>query len=209
MTRTTQLAEVVASATLAAMPEITKDQVAEMLEEIATMLELKGENVFKVRAYRNAARAIETFSGNLRLAATEQKLAELEGVGKAIAEKVGLFVTTGSLAYHTELKAEFPPGIFDMFGIPGMGPKKIHAVWHELNITAVTDLEAGCKDGRVAKLRGFGEKTAANILKGIEDRRKHAGRFRIGDIAADAEKMLDDRNPRCAGKAASRRTCAW
>src|SRR5437879_3043757 len=107
------------------MPEVTKDQVAEMLEEIATMLELKGENVFKVRAYRNAARAIETFSGSLRQAATEEKLAELEGVGKAIAEKIGIFVTTGSLPYHTELKAEFPPGIFDMIGIAGMGPKKI------------------------------------------------------------------------------------
>jgi DNA polymerase (family 10) len=174
------------------MPEVTKDQVAELLEEIATMLDLKGENVFKIRAYQNAARAIETFPGNLRQAATDQKLADIEGIGKAIAEKIGEFVLTGALPYYTALKAEFPPGIFDLFGISGMGPKKIQAVWHELNITTIPDLEAGCKDGRVAGLRGFGEKTAANILKGIEDRKKHAGRFRLGDIAADAGQMLDD-----------------
>ena len=156
------------------------------------MLQLKGENVFKIRAYTNAARAIETFSGNLRKTAEDEKLAEIEGIGKAIAEKIRELVTTGSLTYHTELKAEFPPGIFDMFGIPGMGPKKIQAVWHQLEVTTVADLEAACKDGRVAKLAGFGEKTAANILKGIEDRKKHAGKFRLGEIAADAEQMLDD-----------------
>ena len=176
----------------AAMPEVTKDQVAEILEDIAMMLELKGENVFKIRAYNNAARAIETFSGSLRTAAAEEKLADIGGIGKAIAEKIGVLVTTGSLPYHTELKAEFPPGIFDMFGIPGMGPKKIQAVWHQLDVTTVENLEAACKDGRVAKLAGFGAKTAANILKGIEDRKKHAGRFRLGEIAADAEQMLDD-----------------
>jgi DNA polymerase (family 10) len=73
-----------------------------------------------------------------------------------------------------------------------MGPKKVHAVWKELSITTVPELEKGCRDGRVAGLKGFGEKTAANILKGIEDHKKHAGRFRLGDIAADAERMLDD-----------------
>jgi DNA polymerase (family 10) len=174
------------------MPDVTKDQVAEMLEDIATMLELKGENVFKIRAYKNAARAIETFSGSLRQTAGEGKFADLEGIGEAIAEKITEFVQTGQLAYHSNLKAEFPPGIFDMFGIPGMGPKKIQAVWHKLDVTTLAGLEAACRDGRVAELPGFGEKTAANILKGIEDRKKHAGRFRLGDIAADAEQMLDD-----------------
>jgi DNA polymerase (family 10) len=174
------------------MPDVTKDQVAEVLEDIAMMLELKGENVFKIRAYKNAARAIESFAGNLQAAAKDEKLSEIEGIGKAIAEKIGELVLTGSLPYHEELKGEFPPGIFDMFEIPGMGPKKIQAVWHELGVTTLTGLEAACKDGRIADLPGFGEKTAANILKGIEDRKKHAGRFRLGDIAADAEQMLDD-----------------
>ena len=176
----------------AAMPEVTKDQIAEVLEDIAMMLELKGENPFKIRAYKNAARAIETFTGNLRATAEAATFGEIDGIGDAIAEKITTLVTTGTLDYHTNLKAEFPPGLFDMFDISGMGPKKIQAVWKELSITTVADLEKGCRDGRVAGLKGFGEKTAANILKGIEDRKKHAGRFRMGDIAADAEAMLDD-----------------
>lgn len=174
------------------MAEMNKDSVAEILTQIATMLELKGENVFKIRAYQNAARAMETFSGNLAQVVGEGKLAEVPGIGKAIAEKVTELVVTGNLSYYNILKAEFPPGIFDMFGVMGMGPKKIAAVWEKLGITSVAELEAGCKDGRVAGLRGFGEKTATNILKAIEDQKKHAGRFRMGEIAGDAEQMLDD-----------------
>ena len=174
------------------MPEVSKDQIADTLEDIAMMLELKGENPFKIRAYRNATRAIETFTGNLRATAEAGTFGEIDGIGDAIAEKITTLVTTGALDYHTNLKAEFPPGLFDMFDISGMGPKKIQAVWKELAITTVDELEKGCRDGRVAGLKGFGEKTAANILKGIEDRKKHAGRFRMGEIAADAERMLDD-----------------
>jgi DNA polymerase (family X) len=174
------------------MADISKEYVAEVLEHIATMLELKGENVFKIRAYQNAARALETFGGNLQKAVGEGTLGNVNGIGKAIAEKVTELVVTGNLSYYNILKAEFPPGIFQMFGISGMGPKKIQAVWQKLGIVTVADLETGCKDGRVAALRGFGEKTAANILKGIEDAKKHAGRFRVGDIAGDAEAMLDD-----------------
>ena len=174
------------------MPEVTKDQIADTLEDIAMMLDLKGENPFKIRAYRNATRAIETFTGNLRATAEAGTFGEIDGIGDAIAEKITTLVTTGTLDYHTNLKAGFPPGLFDMFDISGMGPKKIQAVWKELSITAIEELEKGCRDGRVAGLKGFGEKTAANILKGIEDRKKHAGRFRLGEIAADAERMLDD-----------------
>jgi len=174
------------------MPEVTKDQVAELLEEIAMMLELKGENAFKIRAYNNAARAIETFAGSLRQTADEGKFAELQGVGDAIAQKITEFVQTGHLEYHTTLKAEFPPGLFDMRDISGMGPKKIQAVWKKLGVTTIAELEKACRDGRVAGLPGLGEKTAANLLKGIDDRKKHAGRFRIGDVATDAGQMLDD-----------------
>ncbi len=174
------------------MAEVTKDQVAEILEHIATMLELKGENIFKIRAYQNAARAIETFSGSLTQVVGEGKVADIEGVGKNIAERITEYVLTGNSAYYNILKLEFPPGIFGMFDIVGMGPKKIQAVWKQLAITTVPDLEAGCKDGRVAALKGFGEKTAANILKAIEDMKKHVGRFRIGDVASDAEQLRED-----------------
>jgi DNA polymerase (family 10) len=174
------------------MPQLSKDEIVDILEHIGQLLELKGELVFKVRAYQNAARAIESFGGHLAQMAEEGRLGEIDGVGKAIAEKVTALLQTGSLPYYEELKAEFPPGIFEMAELQGIGPKKIKALWEKLGTTTITDLEAACHDGRVAKLSGFGQKTADNILAAIEARKKHAGRFRMGEIAHDAEAMLDD-----------------
>jgi DNA polymerase (family 10) len=174
------------------MAQMTKDQIADVLESIAQMLEIKGENVFKIRAYQNAARAIETYAGDIATAAAENSLGEIPGVGKAIAEKITELVATGQLTYFETLKAEFPPGIFEMFELQGLGPKKIKALWEKLEITTIADLEKACKDGHVADLPGFGKKTADNILAAIAARTKHAGRFRLGSIAHDAEKMLAD-----------------
>ncbi len=174
------------------MPQISKEQIADLFESIAQMLELKGEVVFKVRAYTNAARALETWPGDLAKAVAEETLGDIPGVGKAIADKITELVTTGELGYFTRLKEEFPAGIFDMFEIQGMGPKKIKAVWEKLDVTTVDALEAASKDGRVAGLPGFGEKTAKKIIEAIEARKKFAGRFKLGDIAQDAESLLDD-----------------
>ena len=172
------------------MAQITKDQIADILESIAQMLEIKGENVFKIRAYTNAARALETYTGDLLAAAGEGRLGEIPGVGKHIAEKITELVATGQLAYFEILKAEFPPGLFAMFELQGLGPKKIKALWDKLGITTIPELEKACTDGRVAELPGFGKKTADNILAAIQARAKHAGRFRLGSIAADAERMV-------------------
>jgi len=174
------------------MAQISKDQIADVLESIAKMLELKGENVFKIRAYTNAARALETFSGDLATAAAEKKLDEIPGIGKAITEKITELLNTGELAFFNKLKAEFPEGIFEMSELQGLGPKKIKAIWETLEITTIKDLEAACKDGRVAGLAGFGKKTADNILAAIQSRAKHAGRYRLGEISAEAEKMLEE-----------------
>ncbi len=172
------------------MAPLSKDQIADIFESIAQMLELKGENVFKIRAYLNAARALETYGGDLAKTVAENRLDEIPGVGKALADKVTELVATGELAYFEALKAEFPPGIFAMFELQGMGPKKIKAVWKKLEVTTVAELEKACKDGRVAGLSGFGKKTADNILAAVQSRAKHAGRFRLGEIAHDAERML-------------------
>ena len=172
------------------MAQITKDQIADILENIAQMLEIKGENIFKIRAYTNAARALETYAGDIAAAAGEGRLGEIPGVGKHIAEKITELVATGQLAYYEILKAEFPPGVFEMFELQGLGPKKIKALWDKLDITTLPDLEKACKDGRVENLPGFGKKTADNILAAIQSRAKHAGRFRLGSIAGDAERMI-------------------
>ncbi|MHA3772870.1 DNA polymerase/3'-5' exonuclease PolX [Verrucomicrobiota bacterium sgz303538] len=174
------------------MAQVTKDEVVDTLEHIAQLLELKGENVFKIRAYTNAARALETFTGNLQKTVADGQLGEIPGVGKAITDKITELVTTGKLAYYDELKAEFPPGLFELFELQGLGPKKIKVMWDTLGITSVAELEKACKEGRVAELKGFGKKTADNFLIAIEARRKHSGIFRFGDIAPDAEHFLEE-----------------
>jgi DNA polymerase (family 10) len=168
----------------------SKDQIADLFESIAQMLELKGENVFKIRAYQNAARTLETYTGDLATAAAENRLGDIAGIGKAIADKITELIATGQLAYYETLKAEFPPGVFEMFELQGVGPKKIKTLWDKLGVTTVAELEKACKDGRVAGLAGFGKKTADNILAAIQSRAKHAGRFRLGEIAPDAEHLL-------------------
>jgi len=174
------------------MTSITKEDVVNVLETIARLLELKGENAFKVRAYQNAARAVETWSGNLERAAKEDTLTEIPGIGEAIAGKIGLLLETGALPYYDELKAEFPPGLFELFELHGLGAKKIGVLFSKLKIASVAELEAACKDGRVAALAGFGEKTAVNIRQAIEQRQSVAGSFILGSVAGAAERIYND-----------------
>jgi DNA polymerase (family 10) len=174
------------------MSQVTKETVVDRLEAVAKLLEFKGENVFKTRAYTNAARALETFTGDFQAYVAEQRLEEIPGIGKAIAEKVTEMVNTGEMAYFASLKAEFPEKLFELFTLQGLGPKKIRAVWEKLGVTSLAELESACKDGRIAELAGFGAKTANNLLQAMQDRAKHAGEFRMGDIASGAEHLLDE-----------------
>ncbi len=168
-----------------------KEQVAEILVEIGILLELKGENPFKTRAYANAARAIEGLSEPLTKIVAENRLGEIKGVGEALTKKITELVTTGRLKYYDELKASIPPGLIAMLEIPGLGPKKIQALNQKLGVDSVEKLEAACKNGRVAELDGFGEKTQANILEGIERRRTYASKHLLNDAWGAAELLLD------------------
>ena len=169
-----------------------KDQVAEILISIGTLLELKGENPFKTRAYSNAARAIETLNEPLAKLVAENRLGDIPGVGEALQKKITELVTTGKLAYYDDLKASVPPGLLAMMDIPGVGPKKIKALHDELGIASVEELEKACQDGRVAKLKGFGEKTALKICEGINRRRSYASKHLLSDALLVAEAILDD-----------------
>lgn len=170
----------------------SKESIAETLEDIARLLELKGENPFKIRAYTNAARAVETFPGDLAEAARRDALDEIPGIGKAIAEKICELVKTGKLEFFEKLRAEFPAGLFELFGLRGLGTKKIKVLYEELGIDSLAELERAANDGRINNLAGFGDKSAANIRASIEALKKHAGSFRLGDVAADAEHILTD-----------------
>ena len=168
-----------------------KEQVAEILTSIAVLLELKGENPFKSRAYQNAARALETLDEPFEKLVAENRLSDVRGIGDSMQKKIHELVTTGKLAYYEELKAATPPGLIAMMEIPGLGPKKIKLLYEELKIGSIEQLEKACKDGSVAKLKGFGEKTASNICEGINRRRAYAARHLLSDALPLAESLLE------------------
>ena len=168
-----------------------KDQVAEILIEIATLLELKGENPFKSRAYLNAARTLETLPDSLETIIAEDRLGSIKGIGEALQQKITELVTTGRLGYYEDLKASVPAGLFELLTIPGLGPKKVKALHDKLGITSVVELEQACREGRVAALDGFGDKTQVKICEGIAFRRAYASRHRIGDALGAAEPLLE------------------
>jgi DNA polymerase (family X) len=170
---------------------LSKEQVAEVLVKIGTLLDLKGENPFKSRAYLNAARLLEGLSEPLDKVIAEERLGEMKGIGEALLAKITELATTGKLAYYEELKAATPPGLVLMLDIPGLGPKKIKLMHDELGIETVEQLERACQDGKVAKLKGFGEKTAANICEGINRRRAYASRHLLSDALPLAESLLE------------------
>ena len=171
---------------------MTKSQIAEVLEEIATLLELKDENPFKIRAYANAARSLETFGGNLADLQDEEALGKIPGIGKAIAAKIKELAGTGKLKYLEELRAEFPAAILELFSISGLGAKKIKALYEQLHVSSIEQLRQACESGRVAELPGFGETTQTKICRAIEQRAKHFGYFQFGQIAAEAESLRRD-----------------
>src|SRR6184192_4039175 len=149
---------------------MTKEQIAGVLERIALLLELKAENPFKIRAYTNAARAIEIFGGNLSDFQDDEAIAKIPGIGKSIALKIKELAATGSLKYLEELRAEFPEAILELFSISGLGAKKIKALYEKLQISSIEQLREACESGRVAELPGFGETTQAKICTAIEQR---------------------------------------
>jgi DNA polymerase (family X) len=171
---------------------MTKEAIAGVLEQIATLLELKNENPFKIRAYTNAARAIETFGGNVADFQDEEALSKIPGIGKSLALKIKELAATGSLKYLEELSAEFPSGIHELFSLPGLGAKKIKALYDKLQISSIEQLQKACETGRVAELPGFGETTQQKLCDIIAKRAAHAGSFQFGQIATEAETLRSD-----------------
>ena len=169
-----------------------KEQIVAVLENIATLLELQEENPFKIRAYTNAARSIETWGGNLRHLAEENRLEEIPGVGKAIAGKITELALTGESKFYDELRGKFPPDILELFSLPGLGAKKIKLLYEKLQIGSVADLTRACAAGRIAELPGFGKTTQEKLAATIANRAKQAGSFQLATVAAEAERLQDD-----------------
>ncbi|KAA3657515.1 MAG: DNA polymerase/3'-5' exonuclease PolX [Calditrichaeota bacterium] len=152
-----------------------KSDIIAVLERIAILLELKGENPFKSRAYTNGARILKAKEETIIELVDSGQLNEIKGIGKALADKITTLVTTGSLPYYENLKAEFPESLFDMLRVPGMGSKKIKLLYDKMGIASLSELETACQENRIADLPGFGTRTQTKILQGIEFIKQHQG----------------------------------
>jgi len=168
-----------------------KSEIADILEEIAVLLELKGENPFKARAYTNAARTLDTFDGDLMQLVEENRLGELSGIGEALQQKITELAKTGRLDYYETLRASFPAGLLGLLDIPALGPKKIAALHEKLGVGSIADLEAACHAHKVRDLPGFGAKTEEKILAGIAQARDYAALFRYAEAWAEAEEIRE------------------
>ncbi|HEX7193218.1 MAG TPA: PHP domain-containing protein [Thermoanaerobaculia bacterium] len=151
--------------------------IARTLDEIAKYIELSDPNPFRVRAFENAARAIEKLEQDLEQVVRRGEILSVAGIGKAIGPIISELVTTGRSSYLEELREQFPPGIFDLLRIPSLGLKKIGILYSTLGISNLEELEAAARDGRIAKLKGFGAKTQEKILESIETAKTRASRF--------------------------------
>jgi DNA polymerase (family 10) len=169
---------------------MTKDEVAAALDEIGMLLQLQGENDFRVRAYTNGARVLSQYQGDFKAAVAGGTLAQVRGIGDALAEKITTLVTTGRLPYLDELRSAVPTGLLDILRIPGVGPKKVRALQTELGIDSVAKLKAACEAGEVAKLKGFGAKTQEKILSGITFLDSVGQRVRIDQAEPVASAIL-------------------
>jgi len=165
-----------------------KKPVSDILENIAMLLEIKGENPFKSRAYYNAAKALSGIT-NLEELVKEKRLREIKGIGEALSQKIEEYSKTGTMAYYEELTQVVPESLLELMQIPNLGPKKIKVLYDELEITNIGELEYACKENRLIHLTGFGEKTQENVLKGIEFFKRHKGEFLFGDVYQEAERI--------------------
>ena len=166
-----------------------KEKLAELFLEIGEWLELKGDNPFKIRAYESAARVFEQLEEDPVTLARDGKLEELPGVGKAIAAKALEFFETGRIVYHDELRSSIPAVLFELVKIPGLGAKKARLIYEKLGVQSIGELEYACKENRLVELPGFGAKTQAKILAGIESLRRFQGRTLISEALPAAEEI--------------------
>jgi DNA polymerase (family 10) len=164
-------------------------QIAHIFNEIAELLELKGENVFRIRAYRRAAQNMDGLSRDVSTLSQEE-LEAIPGIGKDLAAKIHEYLEMGKIARHEELKKDIPEGVLDLLRIPGLGPKKAKLFYDQLKIKSVDELEAAIRDGRLAGLPGIQKKTEENIMQGIELIKRGSERTPLGRVLPLAEDIV-------------------
>lgn len=170
---------------------MNKREIAAVLEEIAFFLELKGENPFKIKAYSTGARVIESLPEEPSMLVQKGILRNVKGIGEGLAGAVTELVTTGASTLHKELQASFPAGVMEMAGVPGLGPRKIKAIYEQLSVGSVGELEYACIENRLVGLPGFGQKTQEKILAGIRQFKRHQGFHLFANVIEEADCILE------------------
>src|SRR4051812_15937597 len=170
-------------------PPVENPSVARVLNEIADLLELKGENIFRVRAYRTGAQVVADSPAPVAGLDVPALLA-IDGIGKDLAARIRDIATTGTTGLRDELLQIFPPSILEVMRLQGIGPKTVALLYHTLNVKSLDDLEAAAKAGAVRGIKGMGAKKEALILTAIAERRRHAGRHLIGHACETAETLV-------------------
>ncbi len=170
----------------------SKARALEILAEVENLMKLKGENPFKVRAFEKAQTVVDGLADDedLEARAREGSLTELPGIGKGISEVLTEFLLHGTSQARDELRAAIPPGLMELTRVPGLGPKKAQTVIDELGVTTLGELEYACRENRLLKLKGFGEKAQAKILEGLLFLKAGEGQRRLGDAFAEAEALF-------------------
>jgi DNA polymerase (family 10) len=170
--------------------------IARVFSEIADLLEIKSENPFKIRAYRNAAETIAHATEKLS-ACTEEQLRAIPGIGKELAAKIRELAESGDVRYHRDLREQFPPTILDLLRLQGVGPKTVALLYAQAGIRTIEELESACRDGRLRDLKGMGKKKEELILKALSDRKQHTGRHLMPDAAEAATLLLEYLRAEC------------
>jgi len=173
-------------------PRSRNADVAQLLEEIGDLLEIKGEQGFRVNAYRSAARRIEGLREPIEQVHAEGRLRSIQGVGPALEQKISEYLTTGSLGYIEKLRAEFPPGLVELLAVPGLGPRKARMVFDELGIASLVELEAAARSHRLREVAGLGARTEDRLLVEIERLKQRSGRHQLGLTSAVAADVVAD-----------------
>jgi DNA polymerase (family 10) len=172
------------------MATMTNQQLANIFRTIADLLEIKGENIYKILAYRKAAESLSNLGQNIDEIWKQGKLTEVDGVGKAIAEKIDELLTTGHLGFLEKLEAEVPLSLAELLKVPDLGPKKVALFWKQLGITNLSELEGAARSGKIRTLPGMGDKSEAKIIAGIESLGRRSTRIPLGKAWPFAQELM-------------------
>src|SRR6058998_997366 len=172
-------------------PDVKNEEIAARFSEIADMLDILGEDTFRVLSYQRAARQLESVTENVEELVRSGRVDQIPGIGAALGQKIIEYVTTGRIAYHEELRAKFPPGVLDLLKVRGLGPKKVKILWQQLGITDLDTLKSAAEKHLLSRVKGFGEKTEENLLRAIAAVKEGEARSFLVDAARIVDGIVE------------------